>query len=45
MGDVPGLNMNTAEELQVSNYGMGGYYEPHFDFVQVSFFVDIWWFL
>ncbi|XP_041364438.1 prolyl 4-hydroxylase subunit alpha-1-like [Gigantopelta aegis] len=27
-----GLNMETAEELQVANYGLGGHYEPHFDF-------------
>ncbi|XP_076833627.1 prolyl 4-hydroxylase subunit alpha-1b isoform X2 [Brachyhypopomus gauderio] len=30
--DVTGLNMDTAEELQVANYGVGGQYEPHFDF-------------
>ncbi|XP_046712343.1 prolyl 4-hydroxylase subunit alpha-1b isoform X3 [Silurus meridionalis] len=30
--DVTGLNMLTAEELQVANYGVGGQYEPHFDF-------------
>uniref|UniRef100_A0AAY5F6M9 procollagen-proline 4-dioxygenase n=1 Tax=Electrophorus electricus TaxID=8005 RepID=A0AAY5F6M9_ELEEL len=33
--DVTGLNMDTAEELQVANYGVGGQYEPHFDFGRV----------
>ncbi|XP_061421327.1 prolyl 4-hydroxylase subunit alpha-1 isoform X2 [Lethenteron reissneri] len=32
--DVTGLNMRTAEDLQVANYGMGGQYEPHFDFAR-----------
>ncbi len=27
--------MDTAEELQVVNYGIGGHYEPHFDFARV----------
>lgn len=31
---ITGLNMNTAEELQISNYGVGGQYEPHFDFAR-----------
>uniref|UniRef100_A0A3B3ZWV2 Prolyl 4-hydroxylase subunit alpha-1 n=1 Tax=Periophthalmus magnuspinnatus TaxID=409849 RepID=A0A3B3ZWV2_9GOBI len=30
--DITGLEMDTAEELQVANYGVGGQYEPHFDF-------------
>ncbi|XP_039511524.1 prolyl 4-hydroxylase subunit alpha-1a isoform X2 [Pimephales promelas] len=30
--DITGLDMKTAEELQVANYGVGGQYEPHFDF-------------
>ncbi|WKY00171.1 hypothetical protein Q1695_014771 [Nippostrongylus brasiliensis] len=25
------LDMDTAEELQVQNYGVGGHYDPHFD--------------
>ena len=26
------LNLTSAEELQVQNYGIGGHYEPHFDY-------------
>ncbi|XP_042233562.1 prolyl 4-hydroxylase subunit alpha-1-like [Homarus americanus] len=34
IGSITGLNMDTAEELQVANYGIGGHYEPHFDFAR-----------
>ncbi|CAL9685414.1 unnamed protein product [Knipowitschia caucasica] len=30
--DVTGLTVETAELLQVANYGVGGQYEPHYDF-------------
>lgn len=35
--DITGLNMATSESLQVVNYGIGGHYEPHFDFARVCF--------
>ncbi|KAF7990836.1 hypothetical protein HCN44_000641 [Aphidius gifuensis] len=28
------MSVDTAEELQVVNYGIGGHYEPHFDFAR-----------
>ena len=37
MAQLTGLNLDTAEALQVVNYGMGGHYEPHIDFAGVSY--------
>ncbi|XP_067279204.1 prolyl 4-hydroxylase subunit alpha-2 [Pseudorasbora parva] len=31
IADVTGLDLETAEELQIANYGIGGQYEPHYD--------------
>ncbi|XP_077595012.1 prolyl 4-hydroxylase subunit alpha-1-like [Stigmatopora nigra] len=32
--DITGLDTSTAEKMQVVNYGVGGQYEPHIDFVE-----------
>ncbi|XP_014213956.1 prolyl 4-hydroxylase subunit alpha-1 [Copidosoma floridanum] len=32
--DMTSMTIDTAEELQVVNYGIGGHYEPHFDFAR-----------
>ncbi|XP_026866807.2 prolyl 4-hydroxylase subunit alpha-2 isoform X2 [Electrophorus electricus] len=35
--DVTALSVDTAELLQVANYGVGGQYEPHYDFSRRPF--------
>ncbi|KAF3821523.1 hypothetical protein GH733_009565 [Mirounga leonina] len=44
MQHITGLTVKTAELLQVANYGMGGQYEPHFDFSRLWSVVqaDVW---
>lgn len=32
MSALTGLNLKTAEDFQVQNYGLAGHYDPHFDF-------------
>ncbi|CEF59606.1 Prolyl 4-hydroxylase alpha-related protein PH4[alpha]EFB [Strongyloides ratti] len=34
IGDMTNLNQDTSEDLQVANYGLGGHYDPHFDFAR-----------
>ena len=35
--DVTGLGINTAEILQIVNYGIGGHYEAHYDCALVRY--------
>lgn len=35
-GDFTGLNMAYAEQLQVLNYGVGGYFDLHLDVSTIS---------
>lgn len=34
IASITGLEMSTAEELQIANYGVGGHYEPHYDYAR-----------
>ncbi|CAB3223332.1 unnamed protein product [Arctia plantaginis] len=36
VAQMTGLNMELSKEFQVVNYGIGGHYEPHFDFTKMS---------
>lgn len=33
---MTGLNMEGSNDFQVVNYGIGGQYEPHYDFAKVT---------
>ncbi|CAJ0579739.1 unnamed protein product, partial [Mesorhabditis spiculigera] len=34
IGDMTNLNQDTSEDLQIANYGLGGHYDPHYDFAR-----------
>ncbi|CAJ0937708.1 unnamed protein product, partial [Mesorhabditis belari] len=34
IGDMTNLNQETSEDLQIANYGLGGHYDPHYDFAR-----------
>uniref|UniRef100_A0A671LWK6 Prolyl 4-hydroxylase subunit alpha-2-like n=1 Tax=Sinocyclocheilus anshuiensis TaxID=1608454 RepID=A0A671LWK6_9TELE len=36
IADITGLSMESAEDLHVQNYGIGGKYEPHYDMSDVE---------
>jgi prolyl 4-hydroxylase len=40
MSLLTNLSLETAEALQVLNYGIGGHYEPHYDFSRPSKYVE-----
>lgn len=36
ISDMTGMDTEGSEELQIMNYGLGGHYETHYDFFNVS---------
>lgn len=39
--DITSLDTKSADTIQVINYGIGGHFEPHFDYFNVRKFIII----
>jgi prolyl 4-hydroxylase len=36
VGSMTGMSIKTAEVFHLTSYGIGGHYEPHYDFVSIK---------